>query len=88
MVELTEQEVRDWLKDYAWLNEPEEAKLREIDCIIAQGTWRYIDAIADKFAGAQWEPGPEAYSEGTLFALSALYECHDAPHLETCPRRK
>ena len=77
--------VRTWLLKYAWNEDSDDAKRRVVECIMAQDGWRFIDAIADKFAGAQEEPGPAAYNEGTVFALSALYECHDAPHLATCP---
>lgn len=84
---LTREEVRDWLLDYAWLDEPAEVQAAEVECILSQDGWQYIDALADKYAGAQNEPGPKAFSEGVEFALSALYECHDGPHLPTCPRR-
>ena len=77
--------VRAWLIRYAWADDTMDAKERRVACIMAQDEWRFIDAMADKFAGAQFEPGPEAFSEGQGFALSALYECHDGPHLETCP---
>ena len=81
---MTEDQIRAWLLKYAWLGD-EESKAREVECIMSQGGWKYIDAVADKFAGAQEEPGPKALSEGTEFALSALYECHSASHLKTCP---
>lgn len=80
-------EVRKWLLAYAWLGTQEEQVL-EVECILHQDDWRHLEALADKFAGAQFEPGPKAFDEGTEFALSALYECHDGPHLNTCPRRR
>ena len=82
---MTESEVREWLMRYAWAEETPADKKAVVDCIMAQDGWRFIDAVADRYAGAQWEPGPAAYSEGTQFALSALYECHAAPHLPGCP---
>jgi hypothetical protein len=84
--QVTEQQARDWLREYAWLG-TEDEKDREVECIMSQGGWRHVGAMADKFAGAQEEPGPVAFTEGVLFALSALYECHDGPHLPTCPAR-
>jgi hypothetical protein len=83
----SEPAIRAWLLDYAWLGTAEE-RAREVDCIMAQGGWRYLDAQAERLAGQAWEPGPEAVDEATGFALSALYECHDGPHLPTCPRAK
>lgn len=80
----TREQVRNWLLDYAWAGTKEE-QIRTVECIMHHEGWKYIDAVADKFAGAQEEPGPKAFSQGTEFALSALYECHDGPHLETCP---
>lgn len=79
--------VKAWLLDYAWLGTPEE-QAAEVECILAQGEWDLIETQADRFAGAQAEPGPEAYAEGIGFALSALYECHDGPHTDGCPRRE
>lgn len=84
---MTKEQVRTWLLDYAWSGTPEEQK-REVECILSQDEWEHIGAQADRFAGAQWEPGPEAFEEGIGFALSALYECHDSPHLDTCPRKR
>jgi hypothetical protein len=84
----SERQVRKWLLGYVWVENTQEAKQAIIDCIIHQNAWKYIDVVADKFAGAQEEPGPEAFSAGTQFALSALYECHSGPHLEACPNYK
>lgn len=82
---MTKNQVHDWLIDYVWAEDTQDAKERVIGCILSQDGWQYIDAKAEQFAGAQWEPGPAAFDEGVGFALSALYECHDEPHLPTCP---
>lgn len=79
-----EQAVRAWLANYM---KPGAESAAEIDCIMSQDNWRYIDALADKFAGAQFEPGPQAFSEGVEFALSALVECHEGPHTGPCPSK-
>lgn len=84
MTTMTKAAVRDWLLNYAWFGTPEEQSAN-VDCILAQDGWRYVDDVADQFAGAQEEPGPAAFTEGVQFALSALYECHEGPHLPTCP---
>jgi hypothetical protein len=81
-----ETSIRAWL--FAYLGGMGQAeRMAEIDCIMAQGDWQYIDAVADKFAGAQWEPGPQAFSEGIEYAISALYESHEGPHNDDCPSR-
>jgi hypothetical protein len=85
---MDKEKVRAWLLDYAWLDDTPEEKAAEVECILAQGGWEHIEAVADQFAGAQWEPGPAAFDEGIGYALSALYECHDGPHLENCPRKR
>lgn len=77
--------VRSFLLGYAWLGAQEE-RVREVDCIMSQDGWRHVDLVADRFAGAQEETGPAAFAAGEEFALTALYECHDGPHLVTCPR--
>jgi hypothetical protein len=83
---MSEDEVRQWLLEYAWMG-TEEDKAATVECIMHQDDWRYVDARAESFAGAQWSPGPEAFAEGLAFALSSLYECHEGPHLETCPMK-
>jgi hypothetical protein len=82
---MTEEQIRAWLLDYAWAEETPEAKTAVVDCIMSQNHWQYVDARADQYAGAQNEPGPKAFAEGTEFALSELYECHTKPHLDACP---
>lgn len=82
--QLDEQQVRAWLTDYAWLGTPEE-RAGEVACIMARDGWRYVDVVADQFAGSQEQSGPDAFDEGVQYALSALYECHEGPHLLVCP---
>lgn len=84
---MDEASIRDWLLKYAWFG-TEQERAREVECIMKQRDWEHIAAIADKYAGAQEESGPSAFSEGIEFALSSLYECHDEPHISTCPRKK
>jgi hypothetical protein len=83
---LTEAEVRAFLLDYAWLDDTPGQKAAEVDCILAQDGWQFIDVMSEQFANAQWKPGPAAVDEGVGFALSALYECHNGPHIASCPR--
>lgn len=83
-MKLPKDAVRTWLLAYAWFGTEEDQK-RNVECILAQDGWEYIDAVADQFAGAQWEPGPEAFSDGQQYAMSALYETHGGPHLADCP---
>jgi hypothetical protein len=81
---MTKDQVKAWLLAYAWMGDGKDAA--RVDCIMSQDGWKYIDAVADQFAGAQETGGgPAEMAEGTEFALSALYECHDGPHLATCP---
>jgi hypothetical protein len=77
--------VRGFLLAYAWAEDSDDAETAVVACIMAQDDWRYVDTLADRFAGAQAEPGPEAFAEGIGYALTALYECHAGPHLPTCP---
>jgi len=88
MTALNKEQVRTWLLQYAWMPDTSEQKAAEVECILAQDGWQYIDAVADQYAGAQNEPGPAAFDEGTQYALSALYECHSSPHTDKCPRRR
>ena len=70
--EITTDEIRDWLLGYAWMGDADE-KRRTVDCIMSQeGEIDIVSTRADRFAGAQFEPGPKAFSEGMGFALSAL----------------
>lgn len=87
MAKVIKAKVRNWLLNYAWLGTPEE-QIREVECILAQNEWQFTEDVADKYAGAQETGGgPQEFAEGVEFALSALYECHDEPHLPTCPRK-
>lgn len=84
-------QVRSWLLTYAWLGTPAEQE-REVDCILAQGEWKSVDVRADHRAEIVAESGEEPDYSKTLneaygMELSALYECHDGPHLATCPRK-
>lgn len=77
--------IKAWLLDYAWSGTPEQ-QAAEVDCIMAQDGWKAIDGMTEKYVGQSWDPGGEGVlDEANGFALSALYECHDAPHLPTCP---
>lgn len=78
----SESAIREWLLKYM---KPGAESKAEVDCIMSQDGWMYIDALADKFAGSQFQQGPEAFSEGVEFALSALVECHGGPHTGACP---
>jgi hypothetical protein len=74
---------REWLlANYLVPDREAEAFL---DCVEAQGGFDYLDAQAERYAGMAWEPGPAAVDEGYAFALTALVECHEGPHLATCP---
>lgn len=79
--------VKAWLLDYAWLGTAEE-QAREVDCIMAQDDWRYLDAQTERYLGQASGEEADAPSEAAAFAISALYECHDGPHLDTCPRKR
>lgn len=77
-----ETSVRNWLLDYAWSGTADE-QMREVDCIMAQGGWKYVDASAERFRAMANDD--EQAKEALGFALSALYECHGGDHLVTCP---
>lgn len=78
--------IRAWLLNYAWMGSTAEQEAN-VDCIMSQDDWRHVETTAERFAGAQFEPGPAAMDRGQMFALSALYECHDGPHTLACPSR-
>lgn len=85
---MTEEDIKNWLLGYAWLGSEEE-RGREVECIMAQEAWKYIDARIERTVGQAWDPGAEGtLDEATSFELSALYETHDEPHLPTCPRNR
>lgn len=77
-------EVAWWLAGYAWMGTDAE-KAANIACIMSQDDWQHIDVTAERFEGAQSGDDGEDRMSGDDFALSALYECHDGPHLATCP---
>jgi hypothetical protein len=84
-MEITRDNVRTWLLDYAWMG-PRDRDERIVECIMMQpDSVETIDAIADQYAGAQESPGPKAFAEGIQYALSALYEAHCGPHAPCCP---
>jgi len=81
---MTEDQIREWLLGYAWLGTREE-RAAEVDCIIAQGDVESIvDGLTEKFSGQAVDDAQAG--QASEFALSSLYECHEAPHLPTCPR--
>lgn len=84
--DLTEDAIREWLLEYAWLGTPKEQE-REVDCIMAQqDTVSVVDALTEKYSGMANDDRQALEAQG--FALSGLYECHDEPHLSTCPRNR
>jgi len=86
-MKMTKAKVRAWLLAYAWLDTPAE-QAAEVACILAQGDWKYLDAKADRRAGAsETGGGPQEFEDAYGMELSSLYECHDEPHLPTCPRK-
>jgi hypothetical protein len=76
--------IREWLLRYAWLGDAEYQR-REVECIMSQDEWQYIDARIEKYKGQASGEEVDLDGEATGFALSGLYECHDAPHIPTCP---
>lgn len=94
---MTENEIREWLKGYVycgpeWLTPAEKTSIawrndRVIDCIMSQDDWKNIDIQAERFMNAQFgdEDPKKVKDEAVGFALSALYECHEGPHIDECP---
>lgn len=78
---MTRNQIRKWLLAYAW-NGTTAEQAAEVECILAQDGWKHHGALAEKFRGQAEDPDTNAPDE---FALSSLYECHDGPHLSTCP---
>jgi hypothetical protein len=86
---VTEDEIRAWLAHYI---DPHPsgvyaAELGVVDCIMSQDDWKHTDVWIDRYSDAQFgDEDPEVVKKrATEFALSSLYECHDGPHLDTCP---
>lgn len=82
---MTKQEIRAWLVRYAWLGTTE-AQEREVDCIMAQDDWKRLEVRKEQLRGQASGEETDLEVEVDEFALSALYECHDGPHLDTCPQ--
>lgn len=81
--ELTKENIKAWLLDYAWSG-TEEDQRATVDCIMAQeDNVAYLDARIEQLSGQAWDD--EQAKEAFGFALSELYECHGGPHIETCP---
>jgi len=80
---MNKDQIQAWVRGYAWLGSDDE-KDREVACIMSQDHWQWIEARAEKFAGQAVDD--EQAKEALGYALSELYECHDEPHQETCPR--
>lgn len=80
----TETAVREWLTKYAWLGTTEE-QAREVECIMSQDGWKYLDARIEQVKGQASGEEIDLDSDATGYALSALYECHGGPHITTCP---
>lgn len=83
----TEVEIRDWLISYAWMGD-EDTKRRVVECIMTQDDWKFIDGRTEHLAAQAEDPGPAEWAQAHGFALSALYECHNGPHIETCPEAR
>lgn len=84
---VNQEAIKTWLLGYAWLGSTEE-RAAEVECIMAQREWEYLDARVEHLLGQRSgeRTVEEDLSEAEGMALSGLYECHDGPHLPTCPR--
>lgn len=84
---VTKKKVREFLLAYAWnADHTDEQKAAEVECILAQGDWKYVEDRADRRAGAsETGGGKKEFADAVDMELSALYECHDEPHIKTCP---
>lgn len=80
-----ERTIMTWLLEYAWMDTIAE-QAQEVRCIMAQSenVGELVALLTDKYQGQAFDDAQAAEAHG--FALSALYECHDGPHLTTCPR--
>lgn len=86
---LTKTKVRKFLLAYAWLDDTDEEKAAEVECILKQGDWKYLEDRADMRAGAsETGGGPKEFTDAVGMELTALYECHDEPHTRMCPRNE
>jgi len=82
---MTEEQIRAWLLDYAWLGTPERQR-REVDCIMSQDDWKHLEVRKEQLRGQASGEETDLEEQVDGYALSGLYECHDGPHLDTCPR--
>lgn len=95
MAAFTEEQVRAWLLEYAWSGTPEE-QAAEVECILAQDDWKHLSARTEQLMAQasgdadhrQAFGSQELIDDATGMALSSLYECHDGPHLGTCPEAR
>lgn len=84
---MTKDEVRTWLLWYAWLGTSDE-QTREVDCIMSQDDWKHLEVRKEQLRGQASGEETNLNEEVDGYALSGLYECHDGPHLATCPRNR
>lgn len=86
-VTVDREQVQEWLLNYAWMGTPD-TRAREVECIVSQGEWQHLSAREEQLRAQA--SGDETHLEADVHghALSALYECHDGPHLPTCPHHK
>jgi hypothetical protein len=83
LTQVTTDAIRDWLLDYAWSGN-EDQQRRNVECIMSQGdVVSIVDGLTERYAGQAFDHEQAMEAQG--FALSSLYECHDGPHLPTCP---
>ena len=84
----TEEQIKKWLLDYAWFGS-EETKVHEVNCIMSQDEWKSLDLYVEKYMGTRFgdEHIETVHEEANDWALSALYECHMGPHIDTCPHK-
>lgn len=83
---LSVQAIREWLLKYAWSGTEDEQR-REVDCIMSQGdVVTLVDGLTEQYAGTAEDETQAMEAQGVV--LSSLYECHDEPHLPTCPRHR
>ena len=80
---MTKDEIQAWLLNYVV---PAEEQLRVVDCIMSQDGWKYLELHREQLRAQA--SGEETHLEEQIdgYVLSGLYECHDGPHLATCPR--
>lgn len=77
-----EKVLRDYLVQDAPSNNNYASRL--IKCIFSQDEWKHLDAQAEKYRG-QYSGEETGEDEGFDFAVTALVETHDGPHLADCP---